>query len=142
MEGFSTRSKIAQAPGTTLGIYDGTTKVSNKGDGSYVVHFRYQVGDATYRVSTTRTDEKGAQEYAQQKQLIAYDTRTPAVATLKRYVDLNSKGSPTLGQVLFVVSVVSAGIALPLTLLGSWRLGWLRRRRGPARASRNASERS
>lgn len=46
---------------------------------------------------------------------------------LKRYYDLRDTHG-TLAQELTVTAIIALGLSLPLTLILSWRLGWLRRR--------------
>ena len=59
-------------------------------------------------------------------QQVAFDTRDPSVAELKRYYDL-ARPNETLAQVLVVVGTICTGIALPITLFLAACLWWLRK---------------
>lgn len=100
-----------------------------KGLKSFRVSFRYVVEGRSYSLLTTSTDEQGALRYFTDPRMheVAYYQPDPSVGTLKHYYDLReSRG--TLEQSLTVTSVFALALALPLGLLVSWPLGWLRRR--------------
>lgn len=131
VERHLTHRQIAQSPGFAPAIFEGISKHEGKRKGhvSYWVKFKYQVAGSTYRVSTSKTDEDGVKLFLGTTQQVAYDTRDPSVAKLKRYYDLARPGE-TLGQVLVVVVTICTGIALPITLFLAGCLWWLRRSRG------------
>lgn len=128
VERHLTHRQIAQSPGFAHAILDGISKHEGKRKGhvSYWVKYKYQVGGSTYRVSTSKTDEEGVKFYIGTAQQVAFDTRDPSVAELKRYYDL-ARPNETLAQVLVVVGTICAGIALPITLFLAGCLWWLRK---------------
>lgn len=131
-ERVETSASIAESPGFVRATMDGMTKTAGKRRDSYRVHFRYVVDGVAYRTTTTSTDEAGALGYASQPLVeVAYDTRKPSVATLRRYYDLRDK-QETVGRALFVSGVFSLGLALPITFGLAWPLGWLRRKKKQA----------
>jgi hypothetical protein len=122
-------SSVAKAPAFVRATMDGMTKTAGKRGDSYRVHFKYVVDGVAYRTSTTSTDEAGARQYAAEPVVeVAYDTRKPSVATLKRYYDLRDKRE-SVGSALFIAGVLSLGLALPITFGFAWPLGWLRRKK-------------
>lgn len=131
-ERVETMASVARSPGFARATMEGMTKTAGKRGDSYRVHFRYVVDGVAYRTSTSSTDESGARRYMAEPAVdVAYDTRKPSVATLKRYYDLRDKRE-TVGRALFVSGVLSLGLALPIALGIAWRLGWLRRRKKAA----------
>jgi hypothetical protein len=95
---------------------------------SYFVRYNYVVDGVGHEIHTTHTDQGGVARYlSDPKPQVAYSTRDPKVATLKRYYDLSRKDE-TLFQVLVVVGLLSFVVALPISLLLSWRFGWFKRR--------------
>ncbi|SFU60803.1 hypothetical protein SAMN05216350_103102 [Polaromonas sp. YR568] len=128
-ERIETMTSVASSPGFAPATMDGMSKISSKRGDSYRVHFKYVVNGVTYRTSTTSTNETGALQYASQPTVeVAYDTRKPSVATLRRYYDLRDKRE-TVGRALFVSGILSLGIALPIAFGFAWPLGWLRRKK-------------
>ena len=128
-ERVETMASVAKAPGFVQATLDGITKTAGKRHDSYRVHFKYVVNGVAYRTTTTSTDEAGARQYATEPVVeVAYDTRKPSVATLRRYYELRDKRD-TVARALFVAGVLSMGLALPIALGLAWPLGWLRRRK-------------
>lgn len=123
---------ISKSPAFTPAKVDGVTKTKGKRNETYRVHFKYEVNGVTYRTTTTSTDEEGARRYASQPHPeVAYDSRNPSTATLKRYYDLRDK-QETVGRALFLGGILSFAMALPITFGIAWPLGWLRRKKKSA----------
>jgi hypothetical protein len=128
-ERVETMTSVAQSPGFVRATVDGVTKTAGKHHDSYRVHFKYVVGGVAYRTTTTSTDEAGARRYTSEPVVeVAYDTRKPSTATLRRYYELRDKRD-TVARALFVSGVLSLGLALPIALGIAWPLGWLRRKK-------------
>jgi hypothetical protein len=128
-ERVETMTSVASSPGFVSAKLDGMTKTSGKRRDSYRVHFKYVVDGVAYRTTTSPTDESGALQYAAQPNVeVAYDTRKPSVATLRRYYDLRDK-QDSLGRALFLSAVLSLSIALPIAGGFAWPLGWFRRKK-------------
>ena len=128
-ERAETMASVARSPGFARATPDGMTKVSGKHGDSYRVHFKYVVDGVAYRTTTTSTDEAGARRYVTEPVVeVAYDTRKPSVATMRRYYDLRDKRE-SVGSVLFLSGVLSLGLALPIAFGVAWPLGWLRRKK-------------
>ena len=124
---ISEHRQIAQSPGFVPAIPDGMTGATTKKSSTYRAHFKYVVEGKSYRLTTTSTNEEGARRYAQENHQVVYDTRDPSVSTLKRYFELRDRGNGAYFRALFLTGVLSLLLSLPLTLLGAWRLGWLRK---------------
>lgn len=128
-ERVETIASVAGSPGFVRATPDGITKIAGKRRDSYLVHFKYVVDGVAYRTTTTSTDEAGAHRYLAMPVVeVAYDTRKPSVATLRRYYDLRDKRE-SVGSALLVSGVLSLSLALPIALGVAWPLGWLRRKK-------------
>lgn len=131
-ERVETMASVARSPGFARATPDGITKIAGKRSDSYRVHFKYVVDGVAYRTTTTSTDEAGAHWYVAQPAVeVAYDTRKPSVATLRRYYDLRDKRE-SVGSALFLSGILSLGLALPIAFGVAWPLGWLRRKKKQA----------
>lgn len=121
-------AEIARSPGYAEATVDNIIKSGRKKFTSYRVRYKFEVNGVEYWSMTSSTDEKGTVDYVSQLGTkVVYNTQNPSVNTLKRYYDLGQR-TGTLTQLIIVVAVLSIGVALPLSLLLSWRFGWFRRK--------------
>ena len=123
---FRMMEEISKAPGFAPAAFEKIIKIESKRNTSFLVKFRYEVEGRQYHVTTTPTDQKGALQYVTQHDMqVAYSTRNPAVGTLKRYFELRNPHD-SLAKSLTATSILSIVMALPISLVLAWRLGWLR----------------
>ena len=128
-ERVETNQAISVSPAFTPAKVDGVTKTTGKRSETYRVHFKYEVNGVTYRTSTSSTDAEGVRRYVSEPNAeVAYDSRNPSTATLKRYYDLRDE-QETVGRALFLGGILSFGMALPIAFGIAWPLRWLRRRK-------------
>ncbi len=126
---FTRIEAISKSPGFAPAVVEEVVKIEGKKHTSYRVRYRYEVNGKRFYATTTSTDQQGAMRYiAQQDMQVAYSTRDPAIGIIKRYYDLRNPRE-TLASSLFITSVFSLGISLPISLVVWWRLGWLKRRK-------------
>jgi hypothetical protein len=120
--------EISKPPGFAPAAFEEVLRTGSAKHSSFRVRYRYEVDGKRCQVITTPTDQPGALAYVAQKDMqVAYSTRDPSVGIVKRYYDLrNPRDTPATA--LVVTSVLALGLALPIALGTSWRLGWLRRR--------------
>lgn len=131
---FETNQAISASPAYSPAIVSEIVTIKRKkrlfrdAKESYYIRYNYFVNDDQYEVKTTITDQEGVDTYLSDPEPeVAYSTTNPEIATLKRYYDLRRKDQ-TLFQVLLVVGVLALIISLPMSLIFSWRLGWLKRK--------------
>ncbi|HSX95718.1 MAG TPA: DUF3592 domain-containing protein [Hydrogenophaga sp.] len=129
LDTYARESKISVAPRYATGVVSETLKSeSRRGLRSFRVRYQFMVDGKQYFSTTTETDEQGAASYVLSgPTLIAYDARDPRTNTLKQYYDHRQRRQP-LWQALVIVGILSVAIALPTSLLLSWRFGWFKRR--------------
>jgi len=118
--------EISNTPGFAPAIFEGIIQTESKKSASFRVKYRYEVNGQQYRVTTTPTDQQGALTYVSQQDMqVAYSTRQPSVGMIKRYYDLRNP-QDSLTRSLTVTSILAIGLALPIALGISRRLGWLK----------------
>ncbi len=133
---FETNQAISASPAYSPAVVSEIVTIKGKkrlfrkaAKDKYYIRYNYFVNDDQYEVKTAITDQEGVEAYMSDPEPeVAYATTNPEIATLKRYYDLRRKDQ-TLFQVLLVVGVLALLISLPITLIFSWRLGWLKRKR-------------
>jgi hypothetical protein len=114
---------ITDAIGAELVVIE--SKKKNR-EPTFLVSYKFKVDGIDYTATTTPTDRSGAMQYlSEPKVQIVYKAGDPSQNTLKRYYDLRRNDS--IFQLLVVALVGSAAFALPVSLLWSWRRGWLKR---------------
>ena len=123
----SQMQEISKTPAFAPAKFEELMATNSKKNQSFRVRFSYVVDGEKYQVVTTPTDQQGAMGYVTDTVQVVYNARNPSVGTLKRYYDLRRPGE-TMAQAMFIVIVLALLLALPLTLVVAWRLGWFKRK--------------
>jgi hypothetical protein len=119
---------ISQNTGYAPAVPEGVTKITRKRSVKWQVNYVYQVNGASYKIDSPNMSEEAAKVAANAlTEQVAYNTKLPSQALLKSDFDHRDLSETKAGAMLTAAGI-ALGVSLLLTLILSWKFGWLRRK--------------